>query len=302
MTPDYQPHSAGSVVLHRLCHLLNVKGQSSFVTAKKSNPKWNNPNVLKNPRQCNDLIKKGAIVVYPEVVSGNPMRAKTVVRYVLNVPGLLGGDKQYDEDEIIFVYSKHLLFGKLGIKRILNIPSINTKIFYPPENEERTIEGLLYLGKYNDPINGPKVPKRPLKGEFFDKYKLITRGHPDQKTLGDWLRKCKVLYSYDNFSALNFEATLCGCLVVLIPDGIHSKDSLENSEYGLNGVAWGLSKDEIDRAKSTLKNVPHVLEQINKDVDSHLDNFIKLTQDAARNNLGKKRPSILSGLFRKVKK
>ena len=30
---------------------------------------------------------------YPEVVSGNPVMAKRVIRYVCNVPGLLGGDK-----------------------------------------------------------------------------------------------------------------------------------------------------------------------------------------------------------------
>ncbi len=46
-----------------------------------------------------------SIVLYPEVVSGNPLKAAKVVRWTLNSPGLLGGDAHYADDEMVFVFN-----------------------------------------------------------------------------------------------------------------------------------------------------------------------------------------------------
>ncbi|MCK9362292.1 MAG: hypothetical protein M0P74_01635 [Syntrophales bacterium] len=44
------------------------------------------------------------VIIYPEIVNGNPLRAKNVVRWLLNVPGICGGDGKYLNTDMVFFY------------------------------------------------------------------------------------------------------------------------------------------------------------------------------------------------------
>jgi hypothetical protein len=83
-----------------------------------------------------------------------------VVRYILNVPGLLGGDKQYDPKEILFSYTAYnQQAAGLGCKvdwskvPILKIPMIED--FFKDVGAPRTYV-CFWVGKgrnLNNPIN-----------------------------------------------------------------------------------------------------------------------------------------------------
>lgn len=265
--PPYVHCSAGTRVLHKLGHLLNEAGEKAFIYKNKTNPKWNVPTI--SPREARTMIKQGAIVVYPEIVSGNPLRGSSVVRYILNNPGLIGGDKTYAPTELLFVFSKTLLQPGMSQDRVLNIPTTDTGVFYD-DSRERDIEYLVYFGKYKKKVKGyppdriiyPYKPKKP-------------------EQLGELLRRCKKLISYDDYSALVFEATLCGCPVVVIPDGFRKKEDLEKGEVGLNGVAWGDSEAEMAKARVTLPKAKEVLSKLERDLGPSLRNFIEITQKYA---------------------
>src|SRR5206468_9783222 len=97
---EYTHRSGGIRALHRLCHLLNEAGYSARLLPNRldlpfaTNPAWNTP-------LHSGSIGDG-IVIYPEVVSGNPLLARRVVRWALNFPGKLGGDASYAESEMVF--------------------------------------------------------------------------------------------------------------------------------------------------------------------------------------------------------
>ena len=141
-------------------------------------------------------------VIYPEVVSGNPFGAKRVIRYILNVPGLLGGTKEYALDEIKVAYNEAL--GKYADGEILTTPIIEP--YFRNEGLQRS-GALVWIGKgINDFM---------IKGATE-----ITRYYPrDRKQLARLLNEAEILYTYDDFTMLTDEALLCGCKVILRKDG-----------------------------------------------------------------------------------
>jgi hypothetical protein len=75
-----------------------------------------------------------------------------------------------------------------------------------------------------------------------DKMFEITRNFPAKAELGKLLRAARVLYCFDNSTILAYEALLCGCPVVVIPDGTQSRQDYENLELGTDGIAWGIEE------------------------------------------------------------
>jgi GT2 family glycosyltransferase len=152
--------------------------------------------------------------------------------------------------------------------QILCIPTIDTDIFFDTQ-QPRDIDFLVYFGKHP-----------PVRG--YPKKSIILRDRPKrQEDLGHLLRRCKKLINYDNFTILTFEATLCGCPVVLIPDQSKQKESLENNEFGLFGVAWGESKEEFKKAQATLNRAKQVSKDLEEKAQQQLRHFIQVTQARA---------------------
>lgn len=210
MAPEYRHNSAGVRALYELARRLEGKGyKADIYQGGKATDKH--------------------IVVYPETVPGNPMCAETVVRYVLNYPGKLGGDKVYDSKEIIFTHSKLFIDAPL-----LTVPLIED--FFKDEGLKRE-GGCFWIGK------GKDVPRIP----GIDGLTEITNEWPaTRKELARLLNTKEVFYTYDNNTQLISEAEMCGCKVVVVGEKL-------DSDY----------KESV------------------KDFDNQLDEFIRITQEAA---------------------
>ncbi|MFA5839187.1 MAG: glycosyltransferase family 9 protein [Candidatus Margulisiibacteriota bacterium] len=278
VAPEFAPNSAGVTVLHKLAFLLNSAGYPAYIYNNYSPPPWSSPTI--STENGKKLIEEGAIIVYPEVVSGNPLQGRVVARYILNSPGLLGGEKEYDPAEICFCYVNSLLQPGMENDRILYIPVIDTSVFFN-NHQPKTIDYLVYFGKHKK-VGG------------YPESKIIYRHKPSRPELGKLLRKCKKLICYDNFTALSTEATLCGCPVVIIPDGTRQKGALEEGGFGLNGIAWGNSPEEFIHAENTLDKATERLSSMEAKVQQNLQNFIAITQAAAQEICDKPKTNSLS--------
>ncbi len=219
--PSYNEKSGGSWMLHFLCDQLNKIGHTStlfiFENEQITNPNFNTPiGHIQN-----------SVVVYPEIVTTNPLQAKYVVRYLLNKEGYLQ-KKMIDWGEKDYPLSFSTVYR--NDCDTLFYPNSDLSIFYN-SYQERT-QNAFYIGKgylYGD---CPRL-------DCFE----ITRSYPESKQeLANVLRKTKILFSYDAHTATNLDAALCGCLPYFLQKPL---PELQNAELG---KFWAESEDEIDSA------------------------------------------------------
>lgn len=130
--------SAGIRCLHLLCHHINLHNVPAYIIliGEENNHKENTtePDYLTpilTQRSARYHFEKGMtpITVYPEIVAGNPYASPCTVRYILNFPGLLGGDEQYNAEELCFSYSKTLA-EKQAILEIYSLYLLLTLVFF----------------------------------------------------------------------------------------------------------------------------------------------------------------------------
>lgn len=210
------------------------------------------------------------VVVYPEVTSGNPLNAKRIVRWVMNEPGHFGvGDKVFGEHEVIASYKKQ--FDKSIKNKIdcyLELPILDEDLFsYDPSLLKTDI--TIYVGKAKNP-DFSIIP-------HYDN--ILTRTSPTREELVKIIRKTKVLYSFDNTTAIINEARFAGCNVVLIPDGTVTCDDLKNDTFGEFGIQWFNGKNEIIDYSSIHKYMVEKLNKLNNQYQDQLANLISIVKE-----------------------
>jgi len=268
--PDFVSNSAGIYCLYKLCHDLRQKGFGagifgSIVTA----PDLDAP-LITHKKIIKHLAEKPDVwVIYPETVVGNPLKFKNVARWVLNRPGVLGGDEVYHSDEKVFVYSNiYAPYVKNTILGKLNMPTFDTRIFYPPKEDHFADKRQLacyYIGKST------------FKEGYFDPNETfeISRLSPPKKELGKLFRSAKILYSFDNTTALIYEAIACGCPVQIIPDGTQTWEDYEKLEWGTAGIFW--DKPAVDLTSDEINGLLNKIKSTQDQYELELDNFINQT-------------------------
>ena len=261
----YNENSGGVIALHRLCHIINehtehqaflfpisVKEKLSRRIRKffkkikfKTNEKWNTP-VLTSIQNINDYV-----VIYPEVISGNPLNSKRVVRWFLHNPGHFTGEVNYGSEELYFKYTS--AFNK-----------------YIPTNNSYIAPELLTVTYF--PLDIYKLDTAVIKD--IDTSYIVRKGkgkpyiHPENsicvdglshKETANILKRSKNFISYDVYTTYSIFATLAGCNSYIIPDeGLSLEEWIPNEE-GRYGIAYGMSEEQLNWAQSTK---PNLLKQI----------------------------------------
>lgn len=262
VAPDYTSNSAGIYCLYKLCDDLNKNGFSAAITgALNGTPELNAP--LIRIADARKLANGATWFVYPETQVGNPFGAKNVVRWVLNRPGLINGDKVYSERELVFSYSNaYVPYIENKVQGMLQLPVLDQNIFFPPSQSVNRSLSCYYVGKST------------FKDGYFDKDKTfeITRTTPAKKDLGNLFRGAKVLYCFDNSTALTQEALSCGCPVVMIPDGTQTREEFEQNK--IEGVMWEKFDEGI---KVDTHRVAEKIAAINDAYESQLKVLVRMT-------------------------
>lgn len=270
--PDYRRSSAGIRVMHMLCDVLNRSGQEAYITASVLNPRLMTPQLTDSVVELHRRQNLEPIVVYPEIVDGNPLNGSTVVRYLLNLPGFIEGQGKYGGNDLMFAYMRRLLQPGMGEDKVLHLPAIDVSVFCPPHDPAKRVAGKVcyYQGRRGS-IDSALLPADAVE---------ITASYPESwEGLADLFQQCEFLYLAER-SGLATEAALCGCVSVMFLEGVIPEylSEHENKSYG---VAWGNSPEEIQRAKSTVSSLREVQLQLERNFWPALDHFIEVTQNAA---------------------
>ena len=234
--PPYMNGSAGVIVLHELCDALIKLGYEAYILIMShtsegwdfhcsNNEKLFNPMLSRkiadennSERIINEILDDG-FCIYPEVVQGNPLNAKNVVRYFLYHDGRITGENSnYRDDDFIVSYSpiyiknsNFILFKPIVDDAMSDIDA--------PDFSKRTLD-LTYFGK------GINYANCFLIGKSVE----LTKDWPSSKSqLANLLKNVRYLYTWDNHSSISVDALYCGARPVLIQKNQFYHDKSDTS-------------------------------------------------------------------------
>ena len=117
---SYDENSGGVIALHRLCHIINTTtSHHAFLVSDKWAQPWlkrihsklkkkkilNVHEGWETPIWTRRQFPEDAIVIYPEVVKGNPLGIRHVVRWLLHQPGFHTSQIHYGKNELYFKFN-----------------------------------------------------------------------------------------------------------------------------------------------------------------------------------------------------
>ncbi|EKF9207212.1 WavQ [Vibrio cholerae] len=293
---NFDSKNGGVVVLHRLVHLINTTtehqaflvpnslnlnvGKYSILGIKNSikhykktknytiKPQWKTP-VLNS---LQDINLSEAIVVYPEIVSNNPLNAKNVVRWLLHQPAHFSGKINYGQNELIIKFNSAI--------KDFSLPNSKTS-----ENELKVIYYPTDL--YNEDGALPYTD-RTLTCHAIRKGKNKTKIHPEDSILIDSLsheevavlfKKAKRFISYDDYTAYSIFANLCGCESIVVPDPHTSIEQWYPNITDRYGIAYGFNKEQLQWARDTQHFVKEHVKNEHRRSEECVKNFIEEAMD-----------------------
>lgn len=267
--PPYDPNTGGIIALHKLCDLINRAGRhaslypmmpsleihahnlrvaqaipgyfNAQIEAAKNfqtNPELITPVIFPD---LDDTAGADLCVVYPEIIFGNPLRAKNVVRWMLHRPGHLTGQIYFSKNELHFYYTQ--AFREYDIP-FCKTSELQLMIEHAPyqlylENDpDRVRSGTAYCIR--------KGKGRPMQHDLADSTLIDGKSHEE---ISEILKGVKTFISYDIWTTYIRLAVLAGCDVVVIPqEGISKEQCMPEANYR-HGIAYGF--DALEEARAT---------------------------------------------------
>lgn len=243
--PPYTNKSAGVWLLHYLCDRLNYLGYPSSLVIFFQGQSWTNPEFT-----TPIAYQEDSIVIYPEVISDNPLGARKVVRYLLNGEGVLTGQKiNWGVNDFPLSFSKTYR----NDCDILFYPTSNLDLF---RNEGRSRSGYcLYVGKAD--YRGPLPDMEYLE---------ITRTWPETKQeLAEVFNTRQFFFSCDSNSSTSLDAALCGCIPIFFTP---------NHRRGELGRFWANNLSEIGIALQGMAALPEIIREYQNSFEARLDAIV----------------------------
>jgi len=181
-------------------------------------------------------LLSNAIVVYPEVVSGNPLKHKNIVRWFLHKPGYHTGTINFGEGELYFFYDQHSDDPAINSEQTNKLSVVALNPAYKNLNQSRS--GSCYLVR--------KGKGKALVHDTRNSVKIDGLSHAEVARI---FNSSEFFYSYDEMTFYSQYAALCGCVSVVVPESYANREEwVLNHPIGRYGVAYG----EAD--------IPHALE------------------------------------------
>ena len=281
--PPFNEYVGGIVVLYQLAWILNRLGWRAVIwpQMRPSLARVNSLSVLtellkypyrhwryaasyESPYSL-DLTRRwlpaDSIVVYPEIVSGNPLAARRVCRWLLNAPGAVKGNAiRPAKDDLFFHYHDVYLPSDEIYRDSTELRVVIPNPIYRQTNygERRGICYLLRKGR--DRIDHSHPPDAILVDPL---------SHAEKARI---FNQCELFLSYDDRTMYSAYAAMCGCRSVVIPRPGVAIDEWDPSGTARLGVAYGL----VDQQRG-LESVPqlfHLLEKWTEESSESVAKFV----------------------------
>ena len=186
-------------------------------------------------------IDDETLVVYPEIVYGNPLGAKNVARWLLYHYKFENTPEAYRNDDLFMCYRTYFNSPTLNPKGItVTINHFDDKLYRQYNFGKRT--GNCYILRKGR--NRTDLPKE-FDGPVFD-------DNMSQEELVKMFNTYKYCYDYDTQTFYATIAAVCGCIpIVVMEPGKTIDDYLSKAEQNHYGRAYGDSPEQIEYAVRT---------------------------------------------------
>ena len=279
--PSYDENNGGAIFLHQLVHVLNALGEKAFVwsmpeiypLSKRQRlrrlfqpPRFATSPELNTPVHLGDTAPDDAIVIYPELLKGNPLKAKNIVRWLLYKPGVLH-PYEFTEDEMFFHCGE-----------LFDVPELTGGA---PE---------LVMWRRNRNYRNENRPDRKgtcyIVRKGFEKTRLPETEAPDaiqidgmsHAEINEIFNRCETFISYDEATMYSQFAAICGCDSIIVPGIFDTHDAwLASHPLAPYGVAYGF--EALPHARAPRDKVKAFLDQQENDSKDSVRNFITLTKE-----------------------
>lgn len=218
-------------------------------------------------RKWTPFISEDTIVVYPDVIYGNILKAKNIVRWLLYFNRFRNDVNAYCKDDLFFCYREIFNDYQLNPEcRMLYFQNFDFDLYKQINYGERF--GCCYVvrkGKNRNDLpenfNGPVIDNWSEE----DKVKAMN--------------KYKVCYFYDTQTFYTAIAAVCGCIPIIVMEpGKIKEDYLGSGEYPL-GVAYGDTINEIEYAEKTRDDCVNYLKQFDNNSIEMAENFVRICKE-----------------------
>ena len=258
---DYNNSIGGNLAMHSLSENLSLLGEEVYITCKNKREYSLAKSINIKSDIWSSLSKENTIVVYPEIIVNNPLKAKHICRWLLNNPGAFKKFDGFYPEGVFFRYNKYFNYEKQGKEiPILNTYISKVKTFTPSKKKNINRERIVYSLRKSD---AEKLKRYPIRKEWeLIQFQFIDKSIFDFE-IRNLFRTSKYYISYDHCSYLTVLAALCGCIPIVIPYEKYSKEEWKDmfpiQKYG---VAYGF--DDISHAKETLHLVRNNVLEVQK--------------------------------------
>jgi len=285
-TPLYRENSGGIIVLHKLASILSAMGHDVRIWPQqkpcayelatnhglKKAVLWAKYRALnlvgrkdiRSPYQLRVARHKdirNSIVLYPEIVAGNPLQSPYVVRWLLNKPGAINGKVDFGENDLFFFYQE----------------KFNDWDLNPDKNNRLTVTELMgdtYVNKNSGIRNGQCYMVRKGRDRSLDYHgssavKVDGIGH---KELAKIFNQHEYFICYDPYTMYCRYAAMCGCIPVVVPESGVTKEEWRPEIYNRYGVAYGW--DDVPWALETRPQLMEFLSESEQRNEELVRNFV----------------------------
>ena len=223
---------------------------------------YRNPPIKDTSTHYLPMVDDDTIVVYPEIVHGNPLHAKHVVRWLLYYPPFSKEDAWYSPTDLFFSYREQ--FNDLRLNptgRILKIFHFDKELYKRTNYGNRS--GVCYFIR-----KGETRSDLPM---HFDGPILDHLKEPEKVRI---LNKCERCYIYDTQTFYASIAALCGCLpIVVVEPGKSRQDYIKPDDY-VPGVAYGETEEEVRFAMRTQDEVRQEIQKLLDENEKNIKEFV----------------------------
>jgi hypothetical protein len=274
--------NGGVTVQLNLAKALNDRGLST----KLLSPHGNLENPIYNNFGSADDIDQNTVVIYCEGVKGNPLNAKTVVRWILYGAWKSNVDT-FSNNEIIYYFLPFCKMNKSS--NLLTYLYLNANAYNWHTSRYR--ESCYIVKKGFNYTKNPNVNRnfghtsnqliRSLRNIQTQNSSLCIEYLKTQEEYIEVFNTTKFFYCYDPACFLIFIALMCGCIVIQDPMAGYTEEewlrTCTGSTEKIKGLAYGV--ENLQYAIGTIHEAPEYCKRVIDESNKSIDTFIQQMKD-----------------------